>query len=446
LHDVKIEALKELVEQNDEPMLVAYNFKSDLERLIKAFPDAVVLDKDPNTINRWNNGDIKMLMAHPACLHPSTEVLTEYRGWVKIIDVKSDERVFDGVEFVSHSGCHYSGIKPIIDVFGIKMTHNHKLLIADNWEQAKNVRNNRDTKRKALYQYTGDDAYLSEMLTLRNGSQIKQAKCRSCESTKTQTLCNLRTRGQTSLNQYPHLEDMAWNGSKVNQGIFKGLSEVLSKGYRPSLVRLQSLLSGYVTNISGQLINRPYRQLKGLLKRKLPLDYQPPTTGEQNKQQDANLQRSNDALGGILQSCESQQRGNNTKAKQWNDTRASVIGLPTEQISEGTTFSKVYDLVDCGPRSRFVVRNTEGEVFISHNSAGHGLNLQHGGSLMVWFSMQWNLEYYQQFNARLYRQGQTKPVRIVHLIAKGCLDERVMTVLNSKDANQLALLNALKCL
>jgi SNF2 family DNA or RNA helicase len=145
LHDVKIEALKELVEQNDEPMLVAYNFKSDLERLLKAFPDAVVLDKDPNTINRWNNGGIKMLLAHP-------------------------------------------------------------------------------------------------------------------------------------------------------------------------------------------------------------------------------------------------------------------------------------------------------------QSAGHGLNLQHGGSLMVWFSMQWNLEYYQQFNARLYRQGQTKPVRVVHLIAKGCLDERVIKVLNSKDANQLSLLNALKCL
>jgi SNF2 family DNA or RNA helicase len=77
-------------------------------------------------------------------------------------------------------------------------------------------------------------------------------------------------------------------------------------------------------------------------------------------------------------------------------------------------------------------------------SAGHGLNLQYGGSLLIWFSLNWNLEYYLQFNARLYRQGQTKPVRIVHLIAKDCLDERVLKALNNKDLSQSALLNALK--
>lgn len=77
-------------------------------------------------------------------------------------------------------------------------------------------------------------------------------------------------------------------------------------------------------------------------------------------------------------------------------------------------------------------------------SAGHGLNLQGGGALAVWFGLVWSLEHYQQFNARLHRQGQKKPVRIVHLIAEGCLDERVMAVLQSKDATQAALLDALR--
>lgn len=77
-------------------------------------------------------------------------------------------------------------------------------------------------------------------------------------------------------------------------------------------------------------------------------------------------------------------------------------------------------------------------------SAGHGLNLQQGGSLCVWFGLNWSLELYQQFNARLHRQGQTKPVRIVHIVAKGCIDERVLTVLADKDAVQSKLLNALK--
>lgn len=85
------------------------------------------------------------------------------------------------------------------------------------------------------------------------------------------------------------------------------------------------------------------------------------------------------------------------------------------------------------------------QLLLAHPaSAGHGLNLQRGGSLIIWFGLNWSLELYQQFNARLHRQGQNKPVRVVHLIADGCIDERVMGVLSDKDAMQSALLKALK--
>lgn len=77
-------------------------------------------------------------------------------------------------------------------------------------------------------------------------------------------------------------------------------------------------------------------------------------------------------------------------------------------------------------------------------SAGHGINAQFGGSMIVWYGLNWSLELYQQFNARLHRQGQTKPVRIVHLVSKGLLDERVMEVLSQKDVTQKKLLVALK--
>ena len=77
-------------------------------------------------------------------------------------------------------------------------------------------------------------------------------------------------------------------------------------------------------------------------------------------------------------------------------------------------------------------------------SAGHGLNLQDGGSLCVWFGLNWSLELYQQFNARLHRQGQTRPVRIVHIVAAGCIDERVLMALADKDATQKSLLQALR--
>lgn len=66
LHDEKIDALQELVDHHaGYPLLVAYNFKSDLQRLKKAFPDAVVMDDDQETQDRWNRGEIKMLLTHP---------------------------------------------------------------------------------------------------------------------------------------------------------------------------------------------------------------------------------------------------------------------------------------------------------------------------------------------------------------------------------------------
>jgi SNF2 family DNA or RNA helicase len=87
----------------------------------------------------------------------------------------------------------------------------------------------------------------------------------------------------------------------------------------------------------------------------------------------------------------------------------------------------------------------ETRLLLAHPaSAGHGLNIQSGGSLIVWFGLTWSLENYLQFNARLHRQGQTKPVRIIHIVAEETIDERVLNVLNSKDKTQADLLSALK--
>ena len=84
-------------------------------------------------------------------------------------------------------------------------------------------------------------------------------------------------------------------------------------------------------------------------------------------------------------------------------------------------------------------------VLLAHPaSVGYGLNLQEGGHVIVWYGLTWSLELYQQANARLYRQGQTKPVIIHHLITEGTVDEQVMKALQAKDTSQAALLAALK--
>lgn len=77
-------------------------------------------------------------------------------------------------------------------------------------------------------------------------------------------------------------------------------------------------------------------------------------------------------------------------------------------------------------------------------SAGHGLNLQDGGSTLIWFSLTWSLELYQQTNARLNRQGQKNTVVIHHIITKGTIDENVMKALNKKTKVQDELIDAVK--
>lgn len=78
-------------------------------------------------------------------------------------------------------------------------------------------------------------------------------------------------------------------------------------------------------------------------------------------------------------------------------------------------------------------------------SAGHGLNLQAGGSTMIWFGFTWSLELYQQANARLWRQGQKADTVVIHhIIAANTIDERIMSALRKKDKSQSALIDAVK--
>lgn len=77
-------------------------------------------------------------------------------------------------------------------------------------------------------------------------------------------------------------------------------------------------------------------------------------------------------------------------------------------------------------------------------SAGHGLNMQDGGNIMVWFGLDWNLELYEQACARLHRQGQDKPVIIHHILARGTVEDDILTRLQTKASVQEVLMQAMK--
>ncbi|MFI5504480.1 SNF2-related protein [Corynebacterium kutscheri] len=108
-----------------------------------------------------------------------------------------------------------------------------------------------------------------------------------------------------------------------------------------------------------------------------------------------------------------------------------------ERFPDGRVLSSSEDIADW----------CKGEVqlaFIHPASAGHGLNLQSGGHILVWFTVPWSLELYEQTNARLFRQGQTEPVSIIRIIAEKTIDEQVIKALERKDMTQSALVDAVK--
>ena len=112
-----------------------------------------------------------------------------------------------------------------------------------------------------------------------------------------------------------------------------------------------------------------------------------------------------------------------------------------DRLLERYSFAETLDSEDYMERWN----NGEIQMLITHPaSAGHGLNLQYGGSVMVWFGLTWNLEYYEQANARLYRQGQKKTTVIHHLLTENSIDQKVYDSLKNKKLNQNELMNAVK--
>jgi len=83
-------------------------------------------------------------------------------------------------------------------------------------------------------------------------------------------------------------------------------------------------------------------------------------------------------------------------------------------------------------------------ALISPASAGHGLNIQKGGHILIWFSLVWSLEMYQQTNARLWRQGQKDVVTIHHIVSRDTVDSDVLNALKRKDTTQQSLIDAVK--
>jgi hypothetical protein len=455
VHDAKLDALEEVLEEaGGSPVLCSYSFRADAERIMKRFkkykPVNMTATKSSDTeavINKWNSGQIKLMIGHPACLHPDTQVLTERDGWVRIVDVQPDDRVHDGTEFVSHDGCSYAGYKEVIDVFGVTMTLDHKVLIDDEWVEAQHVDVSEDGWEKAKWE--GDPTCTDQMRLLQTGTDDQLSKYGQTQQDGV---------GSLHIVQVPPHD---WDSDLANMARCEAPNvrhdrQELCGSWDRNVQRmepLQYVLHGYDPRLFGRSDDRASGREQIVQQGELYLGDTIQTTGQQAHQPRGDLSRE------AVTPCrtvsgEWVQQDHVTDATQPRTisrrgsegcTELTLREEPKHEGRDAKRESEVYDLVNCGPRHRFLVKNDEGKMFIVKNSMGHGVDgLQDSGHILVWFGLNWSLELYEQMIGRIDRQGQKHPVSLIRILCNDTVDLAVADALSRKTDDQEGLKAALQ--
>lgn len=120
----------------------------------------------------------------------------------------------------------------------------------------------------------------------------------------------------------------------------------------------------------------------------------------------------------------------------FNSDKEMLMNHFKEKKIEAKIFDGTPEMLDAWNKKQIPV------LLIQPGSAGFGLNFQEGGATLIWYTMPWSLEQYEQTNARIYRQGQTQHTRIYHIIMKHTIDSKILSALKKKNINQQALLSA----
>lgn len=499
----------------------------------KKFEKTLLLEE--HDIEAVNNGVLtgKLLQL---CIAEGTEVLCE-RGWVPIQDVRSDDQVWDGVEFVSTKGVKYNGKSNVVVCYGVGMTEDHLVLTTTGWRPAKDVLSGDAADRFDRAEVRLPDGYVQrgdceeQSIDVEMPVRMRQGGCAAeyvaeGQEQGAQKVVRLSSRGDAcrGVGFARHdgdapLGDMAGHETALPRPRGQGLSQLRRAGdrYARRLVRfVQCILGRCEGGVSRRSLARPEGQQQGVQPEKLPLGFgQGPAAKHTSKSSDRYTLGGGDSG----RSC----RKSGVKTGDRVRPAEPRVGGPASHRT-GAPEVKVYDLIDCGPRNRFVVRGAEGPLIV-HNcngsvydedgevveihslklealdsvieeaagapvlvaysyqfdleklrkrypkaevvgeapnlqkrwnageipillahpaSAGHGLNLQKGGCITVWYGLNWSLELYQQLNKRLHRPGQEQTVFIHHIVAEGTMDERVMSVLPQKEATQDAIIEATK--
>jgi len=262
----------------------------------------------------------------------------------------------------------------------------------------------------------------------------------------------MRKDASSQHDEHTHLEDLARHEVESKRQIGQELCGSWNK-YLQKMGVVRELLRGHVFNIFRWFDDREDRREWSVQQGQLSMGYQYGATVEQAQQSCCRVPRKEYSFGRTCEAFGVQQNDACHAIESRNEwgrgsRKLQEIALRKEQQSEKQNpqrQEKVYDLVNCGPRHRFLIRNSEGDVFISHNSMGHGVDgLQKTGHILVWYGLNWSLDLYEQFNARVRRQGQGAPVICHRILTRDTLDQAQAMALTEKASTQEGLRRAVK--
>lgn len=323
-----------------------------------------------------------------ACLRYDTEVLTE-RGWVAITNVTAADRVWDGVEWVHHNGVAYMGDKPTVVCGGVHMTSDHRVLSSAGWVTAwefndgyasgrldwESVRLPDGAATGGVQRRQEQESNMAVPMSLRRGGGARKPEPAQPTSPKREALRmparapaqDARDVSNTTLRQLAEHE--AALPRPDGQGLQK-LRRAWGRGVRTLARVLRELLGGHGSDIRARAYVGAQGQRRAVLAGELPMGGRPPAGQEPPYEHAAaHPERRDDFTG----------RGGRVRAKPGH-----VVGSPAEvrvaagEVAEHT--SPVYDILNCGPRNRFVARGSGAPIIVHNCGAAYD---KHGNTVII---------------------------------------------------------------
>lgn len=310
-----------------------------------------------------------------ACISYNTPVLTN-NGWVPIQDVTKDHLVWDGVEWVQQQGAIYRGTKPVVNCWGVFMTEDHKVLTDTGWIEALEINNVKSGKKFNRAKVWIPSSYSKKRNIhgqIQKGQMALPMRLRE-PSYPRESIFEIETQGNTSKlwmpswkrntphGKAPCLYKLPQHDWALYESERQGLSQLWGKRYtrlRKMAARISILLGRHVRFIRQRFNIRQNRREWPILEGKLPVGYAERTSEQYTGKYNVRYpMRKNDSCS----SCRYVQYKTNNAVQKIKGRLASTSSAynPTKQTQ------KTFDILNCGPRNRFVVLGSNGPLIV-HN-------------------------------------------------------------------------------